>query len=334
MDKIKSAIIGLGRIASLLEDDERREKPCTHAGALSSNPDCIMAAGLDIDNDKRRLFAQRWKVPVYDNAERMLKEQKPEILVIATAPNLHAQYCRLGAASGAPVVICEKPLADTVQDARGIASLTSGKNFKILVNHERRYSDDYLKAKAVLDGGRLGKLLSVKAVICFGRARRLVNMLWDDATHLIDSIMFLTGADIEYKTAWGADLSGKEGTAWLLSMLIRPARTGPAKRGEEIPCIIEAGAGRDHLIFEIEFSFEMGRLRVGNGVWELWESAPSPYAEKFRSLEKTSETFEGKTGFFANMVKDAVECVRDPKHYPRSSARDALAVIEYLTVVN
>jgi hypothetical protein len=32
MDKIKAAIIGLGRIASLLENDTLREKPCTHAG--------------------------------------------------------------------------------------------------------------------------------------------------------------------------------------------------------------------------------------------------------------------------------------------------------------
>ncbi|GHV88670.1 hypothetical protein AGMMS50267_10300 [Spirochaetia bacterium] len=40
MKKIPVAIIGLGRIASLLEDDRLREKPCTHAGAITANPDC------------------------------------------------------------------------------------------------------------------------------------------------------------------------------------------------------------------------------------------------------------------------------------------------------
>jgi hypothetical protein len=35
-EKIPAAIIGLGRIASLLEKDGRREKPCTHAGAIAA----------------------------------------------------------------------------------------------------------------------------------------------------------------------------------------------------------------------------------------------------------------------------------------------------------
>jgi hypothetical protein len=37
MDKISVAIVGLGRIGSLLEEDPRREKPCTHAGAIAAN---------------------------------------------------------------------------------------------------------------------------------------------------------------------------------------------------------------------------------------------------------------------------------------------------------
>jgi hypothetical protein len=97
-----------------------------------------------------------------------------------------------------------------------------------------------------------------------------------------------------------------------------------------VPIIIELGAGRDHLVFEMEFSCEKGRLRIGNGVFEVWESAPSPYAEKFRSLRKTDETFSEPTGYFANMVKDAVACAMDPGKKPLSSAADGLRVIEYL----
>jgi hypothetical protein len=94
--------------------------------------------------------------------------------------------------------------------------------------------------------------------------------------------------------------------------------------------LIEVGAGRDHLVFEMEFSCERGRLRIGNGIFEVWESVPSPYAEKFRSLKKTGETFSGPTGYFANMVKDAAACVPEPGRQPRSSAAEGLAVIEYL----
>jgi predicted dehydrogenase len=328
MEKIKAAIIGLGRIASLLEDDALREKPCTHAGALSANPDCVLSAGMDRDKNRRELFAKRWDVPVYSDARRMLKEQNPRILVVATDPESHAEYCRIAASAGVPLVICEKPLADTVKDARSIAALTQGKNFKVLVNHERRYSEDYRMARAVIGERRLGKLLSVRAAIYFGKSRRLIDVLLHDGTHLIDAIAFLSAAEIGHKAAWGADLSTGEGTAWLLGSLT--GSFDSSGKIEEIPCVIEAGAGRDHLVFEIEFSFSQGRLRIGNGIYEVWESAPSSYAENFRSLEKTGEAFTGKTGFFANMVADAAVCVRDPARQPVSSARDGLAVIEYL----
>lgn len=331
MDKVKAAIIGLGRIASLLEDDALREKPCTHAGALSANPDCVLTAGMDTDRKRRDLFAKRWNAAVYSDARLMLKEQRPQILVVATDPDSHAEYCRAAAGAGVPLVICEKPLADTVKDARSILSLTRERPFRVLVNHERRYSGNYLKAKSIIDGKRLGELLSVRALLYFGKNRRLDNVLLHDGTHLVDAIAFLSGAEIRHEAAWGAGLSGKTGTAWLLGALAAPCKA--AGRDREIPCVIETGAGRDHLVFEIEFSFSQGRLRIGNGVYEVWESAPSSYAENFRSLEKTGETFTGKTGFFANMVADAVSCVKNPSLQPRSSARDGLAVIEYINSV-
>jgi hypothetical protein len=83
----------------------------------------------------------------------------------------------------------------------------------------------------------------------------------------------------------------------------------------------------------MEFSCEKGRLRIGNGIFEVWESLPSPYAEQFRSLKQTGEPFTGPTGYFANMVRDAVRCVRENGTTPRSAAADGLRVIEYLNSV-
>jgi hypothetical protein len=42
MEKISAAIVGLGRIAGMLEEDSLREKPCTHAGAITANSDCVL----------------------------------------------------------------------------------------------------------------------------------------------------------------------------------------------------------------------------------------------------------------------------------------------------
>ncbi|MFP3042118.1 Gfo/Idh/MocA family oxidoreductase [Treponema primitia] len=325
MEKIPVAIIGLGRIASLLEDDALREKPCTHAGAVAANPACIIAAGCDTDEDRRRLFAERWGCPVYADADAMLEKHKPGIVHIATHPESHYYYCALAARHGAPVAVCEKPLADTLRSARKIAALHRKGPTRIVTNHERRYSADYIKAKAILDEERLGPLLSVRAVLYMGKTRRLLDVFWHDGTHLADAAMFLTGAVLHHHSRRGARLNSRTGTAWLEGYLERDA--------ERISFLMEVGAERDHLVFELEFSCARGRLRIGNGIFEVWESAESPYAEGFRSLRKTGDVFEGKTGYFANMIEDAVTCYRDPTRQPRSGAVDGLRVIEYLNSV-
>jgi predicted dehydrogenase len=324
MEKISACIIGLGRIASLLEEDTLREKPCTHAGAIAADPDCLLAGGCDTDGERRRLFADKWQVPGYKDAETMLAAQKADIVVIATHPDSHAFYCALAAAHKVSVVICEKPLAGTIAQARSIAALEKN-GMRIVTNHERRYSADYIKAKAILDEGKLGRLLSVSAALYMGKNQRLIDVLWHDGTHLADAMMFLSGGILRHKKSWGAKLTGSTGTAWLGGYLegVKPS----------VPFVIELGAGRDHLVFEMEFSCERGRLRIGNGIFEVWESGPSPYAEKFCSLKKTEEGFTGPTGYFSNMVKDAVDCVRYPNRRPLSCAADGLRVIEYLNSV-
>jgi predicted dehydrogenase len=312
----------------------------------------------------------------------MLRVHTPQILVVATHPNSHYYYCRLAAAANVPVIICEKPLADNIREARKIARLAKqgelakqggavqkdflprsftefhggkddfrtktpcysvysvvksllvgnlplAKNSPVIItNHERRYSGDYIRARAILAEAALGKLLSARAVLYMGKSRRLLNVLWHDGTHLADALMFLTNARLKHRRRWGVRLSAHAGTAWLEGELCAEKTTAP------VPVVIEIGAGRDHLAFEIEFSCEKGRLRIGNGIFEVWESAPSPYAEKFRSLKQTSEIFTGPTGYFANMVQDAVSCVQEPGRQPCSGVADGLKVIEYLNSVS
>jgi len=330
MEKIKTAIIGLGRIASLLEEDVRREKPCTHAGAITANPDCILVGGYDIDEERRTLFAKRWGVPVYSDVAEMIREQNPQILVIATHPDSHYFYCRLAAEKQVPVVICEKPLADTLVAARKIAALGSGeKRLMILTNHERRYSADYIKAKEILAAGKLGALLGIRAVLYMGKNKRLLDVLWHDGTHLADAAMFLSGQILKHRKSHGVKLTKTTGNVWLEGELLKP-ETAIRQSGDAIPFLMEIGAGRDYIVFELELSCTKGKLHIGNGIFEVWESDESPYAEKFRSLKKIIASFKDPTGYFTNMVADAVSCVRKHGRQPVSSAVDGLAVIEYL----
>ena len=322
MERIRAALIGLGRVGSLLEEDTLREKPCTHAGALASNQDCELVAGVDLEEERRMLFSQQWGCPTYMDAQEMIKNHAPQLLHIATHPDSHLHYCQLAKKAGISVVVCEKPMAPTLAEARKIASLEESGAIRIIVNHERRYSRDYQEARRLIASESLGSLLSVQGTLYMGKTRRLLDALWEDGTHLVDAIMFLTGSRLTYAMRWGEKLESQSGTAFLSG----------AVHGSQnpIPVLLELGAGRDHLVFELTFSFELGRLRIGNGIFEVWESRPSPYAEKFRSLARIQEGFAGATGYFANMVQDAVSCVKEPTRQSKSSAADGLRVIEYL----
>ncbi|HEB72102.1 MAG TPA: hypothetical protein ENI77_05720, partial [Nitrospirae bacterium] len=78
--KYAVAIAGLGRIASLLEDDPLRGKPATHAGAYHAHPSTKIVAGCDIDPDRLTKFGARWGVSrLYDDYRKMLDKERIDI---------------------------------------------------------------------------------------------------------------------------------------------------------------------------------------------------------------------------------------------------------------
>ena len=194
-----------------------------------------------------------------------------------------------------------------------------GRKPSIITNHERRYSADYIQAKSRVQEERYGKLLSVRAQLYFGKTRKLRTQLVHDGTHLVDIISFLAGGYLEKPMVHG-DLNKKTGTAFILSRV----------KGSGVPVVIEAGAERDYLSFEIDLSFTGGRLRIGNGIYEEYASAQSPYYEGFRSLAAAGTKAFAQTGYFLSMMKDAVACARDPARIPVSGATDGYEALKFI----
>ena len=315
---IRCAFAGLGRIASLLEEDELREKPCTHAGAVSANPDCIISGGFDLDPEKREKFSEKWGCPVFESIDEMLSKLNPDILFIATHPDSHLDLVEKGISHKIKTIVCEKPLADSLKSAKKIAGYHRKKAAKIMTNHERRYSNDYRAVKEIIRSGKYGKLLSVKGTLYMGQNSRIKNVLWHDGTHMADIIMYLTSGKLKKKNITG-NIRKNSGTAFL------------SCRAGKVPVLIEAGAGRDHLVFQLELSFERGMVRVGNGVYYELKSTESPWYSGYNSLTDTGIKAEEKTAYFENMVKDAVRCVREKNYYPVSSAVDGFNAVKFLS---
>ena len=315
---IRCAVVGLGRIGSLLEADPLREKPCTHAGAIADNAECTLVGGCDIDPERRTLFAERWSVDaVYADLDELLQQTQPQILCVATHPDSHRTCVEKAALHRVPVVVCEKPLADTLRNARAIARLHRKRCVTVVTNHERRYSVDYQQVRETIVDRRFGRLIAVRGTLCFGRNQRHDRVLLHDGTHMVDVINYLLQSSLKIRGRFGR-MRSRRGSAFLYAVAGR------------VPVIIEVGSERDHLLFEIELSFERGRIRVGNGVYAVEQSVESPYYEGYRSLQPVDQLSIARTGYFSGMLADAVACVRDPRREPVSSARDGLACMRFI----
>jgi UDP-N-acetylglucosamine 3-dehydrogenase len=81
-------------------------------------------------------------------------------VVICVPNDLHVDYVCQAAAAGKHV-LCEKPIALTLDDAHRAASCASAAGVSLAVGHCLRFWDVYRTARDVVRSGRLGRLLSL-----------------------------------------------------------------------------------------------------------------------------------------------------------------------------
>jgi predicted dehydrogenase len=321
VNPVRCAVVGLGRIGTLLENDPLREKPCTHAGAMAESGDCLLVGGCDLQEARNRSFERRWGCPAYRDLDLMISETSPQLAAVATPPHTHLDLVQRLVSLGVGVIICEKPLAPDYRQGERIARLC-GNGVKILINHERRYAADYRWVRERVASRRHGELLSVTGRVCMGSAPAL-DMLLEDGTHLVDSVRFLNPVPLHVQGALlsadgDAGSTGPGGQT--LQVLARQKRT---------PVYLEVGSGRAYALFELMLQFGRGAIRIGNGVLEEWVSGPSRLYSGFQSLRRTGVRRPRITGFFRNMLADAVRCFREGAE-PVSSAWDGLEVLRFI----
>lgn len=327
---IRAAVLGTGRIGSSLENDRLREKPASHAGAISHNRETLLVAGADPDADARAAFAKRWKLPatqVFESAETLLATVHPDLVHISCDTKAHIPLLLSCLEKHVPVIVLEKPIGSTLEEARSalpqVQAAEKNGTSRVIVNHERRFAADYRQLREIIQSEELGALRAIHSRLYMGKTKMPAQVLWHDGTHLVDIISFLAGS-------WDSTAVYGNAQNTENSFLV----TGASLQKENPVLItIDASPGRDFLAFELDCEFTRGRIRAGNGIWEEWESAPSPFYESFRSLRRRAQKpwkKIRKTGYFANMIAHAVDCFRDPATPAQSSFEDGLKALEIL----
>ena len=306
LKKYNAAVIGLGRIGHTLGFDQKREQPASHSRALFENPRIRLLGGFDIDPEKSAGWQKEYpSAAAYSSLESLLETDRWDILSIAVPEEFHLPVIREVLDKPPRLIILEKPVAPKLKDALKIRKLVQGTGIPVIVNHERRFSADYQMAREWVRSGRYGKIKAWNASLLSGHnavygsgSRKGQGTLIHDGTHLFDILRFLSGKEIRILHA---DPNGKDKTGGFSGIQVSAA-IGDSPLSAHIGFKVRA------FMFEIEILLEKARIRIGNGILELWESRESPFYEKFYSFIK-DETIRPpeKTGYFSGMVRHCVD---------------------------
>jgi predicted dehydrogenase len=115
-----------------------------------------IVAVCDLEVDKARQRAQAFGIPAaYADYDRMLAEQALDFVDLATRPDTHLELVRAAAASGRHV-LCQKPVAGDLEQARAMIAACEAAGVCFMVNENFRFQAWFRRLKALLDSGALG----------------------------------------------------------------------------------------------------------------------------------------------------------------------------------
>jgi predicted dehydrogenase len=104
---------------------------------------------------------------IYTDYEAMLEEEELDLVAIVTPPHLHKPIA-LAALRRKRHVLCEKPTALNLEEAREMYNAAKHLNVLHVMDHELRFHPTLLKLKELVDSGYLGDARSVSFSVRWG----------------------------------------------------------------------------------------------------------------------------------------------------------------------
>ncbi|MBQ9977332.1 MAG: Gfo/Idh/MocA family oxidoreductase [Clostridia bacterium] len=125
--------------------------------------DCGELCGVYDINAKRAELVSKYAekdIPVYSDFSTMLKEVKPDTVIVTSIDSTHDKYI-IEALNFGCDVICEKPLTTTFEKSRNILEAERKSGKKVTVTFNLRFHGLFMELKKQISSGVIGDILSV-----------------------------------------------------------------------------------------------------------------------------------------------------------------------------
>jgi predicted dehydrogenase len=153
MNKTRIAVAGAGYIGQ------------AHMAVARSSQTVQLSAVVD-PSPTAKALADQAGVPLFASLAELFANDRPEGVVLATPNALHVPHALTCLDAGVPCLL-EKPIAPTVAEAETLVQQVQAKGAKVLIGHHRAHSPIMAKAREVVQGGQLGRLVAVMGSATF-----------------------------------------------------------------------------------------------------------------------------------------------------------------------
>ena len=189
MNKTRLALIGAGRIGKI------------HLKAMSEVSEVELVAIVDTNTELKQL-SKHFSVPFFQSSDEMIRAVTPDGVIVGTPTEIHFGPVASALKSGVHVLV-EKPIAQSVEEAQKIISLSEQTSREVLVGHHRRYYGILQKTRQLIHDGALGQLVAVQGIWTTrkadayyepeGRKKRSSGPVLINLIHEIDMLRYICG---------------------------------------------------------------------------------------------------------------------------------------------
>ena len=274
----------------------------------------------------------------YIDYKKMIDEEKPELVSIATESGIHAEIALHCIEHGVNVII-EKPMAMSIEDADKIVELSEKKNVKVSACHQNRFNIAIQELRKAVEADRFGKISHGSIHVRWNRDHGYYDQaswrgtweqdggaLMNQCIHGIDLLRWMMGDEID--EVFGATRQQFHDylEAEDVGMAVVKFKNGAIGTIEGTTNVYPKNLEETLYIFGENGTVKIGGTSTNNiDVWDFSDETEEDIQKK-ELKEATSNVYgNGHTSLFADVV-DAIENDRKP-YVDAVAGRNALELV-------
>lgn len=177
-DKLKIGIIGVGHMGQF------------HVNVAKQVSDSTIVGIYDADPARVKLISEKYGVPSFTTPEELI--QNVDAVVIAAPTFLHHTLSKLALTAGKHVLV-EKPIAESVEQAKELVELAAKNKLILQVGHVERFNGAILELGKIVD---TPMLIESRRLAPFNARIKDVGVVLDMMIHDIDIVLNLVNSDV------------------------------------------------------------------------------------------------------------------------------------------